>query len=207
MVYRTNIRRENIMKLKKITAVLILTLAFSQTSLNAQEQTKGDSGVAIGYSADLFPTIISAVDNKAGFAFQTWAGVDNVKIRAIGAHLYQPESSYSSSFEEYETNVTAVIIDRMFSDNFTGFWIGGGIELWNNSIRHKDTGVVREWSDNVLTLGGGYVWKLTDNLYVNPWAAVHYRINDTDVEIAGDSLSRRRVIASGSIKIGYFFNL
>jgi len=188
--------------------ILIITMTVFVSPLFAQNTDNGKvNNAAAGFAIDLLPTVLSATRGEAGYSFQAWAGFENVKMRVVAAHLYQPDNMIDESFENYEMNVAAFIMDYFFADNFRGFWIGTGAELWNCSIEHKATGETVQWTDNILTLGAGYVWKITDSVYLDPFAAVHYRMNDSKVEAGGEEFARQRVSASASVKIGYMFSI
>jgi len=194
------------MNTKLLFMTFILTLAV--LPLSAQNiNTESRDIKAAGYAVDLFPTALSAVDKEPGYSFQAWAGFDHIKMRIVAAHLYQPDRLIDDAFQNYEMNVTAFIIDYFFNQNLTGLWIGTGAELWNCSIENKSSGATAEWTDNILTAGAGYVWKITDSVYLDPFAAVHYRMNDGKVTAGGEEFKRERISASASIKIGYMFNL
>lgn len=194
--------------MKSKLSVLILGLILLASPLSAQNSDKGNSiNASAGVAVDLLPTVLSATSGEAGYSFQAWAGFENVKMRVVAAHLYQPDSMIDGSFENYEMNVAAFIIDYFFKENFRGFWIGTGAELWNCSIEHKASGEAAMWTDNILTLGAGYVWKITDSVYLDPFAAVHYRMNDSKVMAGGEEFTRQRVSASASVKIGYMFSI
>ncbi len=186
--------------------VLILT-CFILTPGYTQTASDRSGACASGFALDLLPTVLSGSQGKSGYSFQVWGGVEKVKIRLVAAHLYQPESLYDKSFRNYEMNVTAVIFDYFFSKNFTGFWIGTGTEAWNCSVQHEASGSSFSWTDNILTAGAGYVWKLTESVYLDPFAAVHYRMNNNKVSAGGESFTRKRISGSASVKIGYMFNL
>ncbi len=187
---------------------LSIIIAIAAFPLYAQNNNLENGDIkAAGYAVDLFPTVLSAVDKEPGYSFQAWAGFNNIKMRIVAAHLYQPDRVIDKAFTNYEMNVTAFIIDYFFKDDLTGFWIGTGAELWNCSIENNSSGITAEWTDNILTAGSGYVWKLTDSVYLDPFAAVHYRMNDGKVIAGGEEFRRQRVSASASIKIGYMFNL
>lgn len=194
------------MKTKLFFISMIITAALLPISAQGINTATRDIKAA-GYAVDLFPTVLSSIDKKPGYSFQAWAGFDQIKMRIVAAHLYQPDRLIDDSFKNYEMNVTAFIIDYFFKNDFTGFWIGTGAELWNCSIENKSSGTTAEWTDNILTAGAGYVWKITDSVYLDPFAAVHYRMNDGKVITGGEEFKRQRVSASASIKIGYMFNL
>ena len=194
------------MKTKLLFISMIITAAILPISAQGINTETRDIKAA-GYAVDLFPTILSSIDKEPGYSFQAWAGFDQIKIRIVAAHLYQPDRLIDDAFTNYEMNVTAFIIDYFFREDLTGFWIGTGAELWNCSIENKSSGTTAEWNDNILTAGAGYVWKITDSVYLDPFAAVHYRMNDGKVTTGGDEFKRQRISASASIKIGYMFNL
>lgn len=186
------------------TAVLgACVIAGTVSPLQADNAHRG-----AGFSADIFPTLVSASAGKAGFSFQGWAAFNHIKVRAIGGHMYlPPELTGSDGYGNQELTVGAVIADYMFGDHFDGFWIGSGVEYWRNTIPHDDTGEEFRWNNYVLTLGGGYIWRICGNLYLNPWVAVHYITNPREFDAAGDRFSQRNIQGSFSMKIGYFFDL
>ena len=159
---------------------------------------------ASGYAVDLLPTALSLIENKAGYSIQAWAGIERVKVRVIGAHLYLPDERIEGPFTENEMNVSAFLIDYFFQDDFEGLWIGTGIENWNCTVRHADTGEYLTWNDSIMTLGTGYVFKLANGFYIDPFAAMHYRMNDNEVTAQnGDAFKRKRLTYSASLKLGY----
>ncbi|PKL16158.1 MAG: hypothetical protein CVV49_17630 [Spirochaetae bacterium HGW-Spirochaetae-5] len=194
------------MKTKLFFISMIITAAIIPISAQGINTETRDIKAA-GYAVDLFPTVLSSIDKEPGYSFQAWAGFDQIKIRIVAAHLYQPDRLIDDDFKNYEMNVTAFIIDYFFRNDLTGFWIGTGAELWNCSIENKSSGKTAEWTDNILTAGAGYVWKITENVYLDPFAAVHYRMNDGKVTTGGEEFKRQRISASASIKIGYMLNL
>lgn len=194
--------------MKSKLSILILIFLFFVNPLFARNTENGNSkNAAAGFAVDLLPAVLSATRGEAGYSFQAWTGFEKVKMRVVTAHLYQPDSMIDESFENYEMNVAAFIIDYFFADNFSGFWIGTGAELWNCSIEQKASGETTQWTDNILTLGAGYVWEISDSVYLDPFAAVHYRMNDSKVIAGGEEFTRQRVSASASVKIGYMFEL
>jgi hypothetical protein len=194
------------MKTKLFFISMIITAAILPISAQGINTETRDIKAA-GYAVDLFPTVLSSIDKEPGYSFQAWAGFDQIKMRIVAAHLYQPDRLIDDAFTNYEMNVTAFIIDYFFREDLTGFWIGTGAELWNCSIENKSSGTTAEWTDNILTAGAGYVWKITDSVYLDPFAAIHYRMNDGKVTTGGEEFKRQRISASASIKIGYMFNL
>ena len=195
------------MKLKSLTVLIsfIFSAVLISPAFSAESNTEG--GVKIGYAIDLLPAVLSATEGEAGYAFQTWGGADHIKVRLVAAHFYMPGSWYDSAFENYEVNVTALLIDWFPYGDLSGFWFGTGTELWNSRIEHKTSGDDATWTDNIITAGIGYVWSITDNLYIDPFAALHYRMSGGEVTAGGEEFKRKRISASASVKIGYQFSL
>lgn len=193
------------LKIFRITMLTVIVTLLSHPVFSAENEIQAEP--AIGFAVDLLPTVLSAVDGKAGFSVQSWAGYDHFRIRLVAAHLYQPDSMIDSSFQNYELNVTAFIIDWFPQGNLSGFWFGTGSELWNSRIRHKSAGSEVSWTESIITAGIGYAWQINDNLYIDPFAAVHYRMNDGKVYCGGDEFKRSRISASASVKIGCRINM
>lgn len=193
------------MKFRIVPYMVVSFVILLHVSAYAANDKSGNNPA--GFAIDLLPTVISGIQGKSGYSFQVWAGIEKVKIRLVSAHLYQPDSLIDDSFKNYEMNVTAMIFDYFFSENFTGFWIGAGAESWNSTILHKASDTSANWTDNILTAGAGYVWKITENVYLDPFAAVHYRMNDNKVSAGNENFNRKRVSGSASVKIGCMFSL
>jgi len=192
-----------------MTALMIIFTVFSAGNIYAQDSLADSkkNNVYLGYSVDLFPVAISAADGKFGYAFQTWLGIDHVKVRLVGARTHVPEFFLSDGFKNHNLTVGALIVDYVFGEDMSGFWIGSGMELWVNEIGHKDTAEKTRWTNGILTLGGGYIWKIAGNLYVNPWVGGHFMMNNHSLSLAGKSYTPARFSASVSVKIGYFFDI
>ncbi len=194
------------MKLRNLTFISSVLLSVLLANPLFSEENAGKRA-AIGYAVDLLPTVLSATEGKPGYSFQVWSGYDHIKMRLVAAHIYMPGSQYDNNFENYEVNVTAFILDWFPYGSLEGFWFGTGTEFWNSRVEHKASGAETAWTDNILTAGIGYVWKFTDNVYIDPFAAVHYRMNDGKVRAGGEEFARKRVSASASVKIGYQFSI
>jgi len=135
-------------------------------------------------------------------------GVDHLMFRLVGARLTQPKFLIGKpGFHDFETTVAAWIVDYAFGDDFDGWWIGTGFEVWLNSIAHDDaTGPVR-WTNVVYTLGGGYIWKFYGDFYLNPWVGMHVPLNNHPVHVGGHRFRPWPVSAEVSLKIGWNLEL
>ena len=182
------------------TAAVILAAG----ALYAEEPRR----TAIGFTFDILPTAVSAASGRFGYSYQTWAGIDHMRVRLVGAQIYMPDAlGGSKSFDNRSMTVAAGIIDYVFGERFDGAWIGTGVELWQNSIRCKSSGARSEWVNQVLTLGGGYIYRVKGNFYVEPWCAAHYIMNQRAVRDGSASYTPQRISAEVSLKAGYFFDM
>jgi hypothetical protein len=196
--------KQNFNKMLLTIIFILYTLIYSEAK---EKANISDEGVSIGYAIDLLPTILSSTEGKVGYSFQIWSGYDHIKMRLVAAHMYMPESQYNDDFENYELNVTAFIMDWFPYGQLHGLWFGIGTEFWKNHVEQKISKAETNWTDNILTAGIGYVWKLTENIYIDPFAAIHNRMNDDKVRVGGEEFGRRRVSVSASVKIGYQFSI
>lgn len=165
--------------------------------------------MAIGLQLDLFPTVISAINGSLGYAPQVWLGVGHARLRLIGAHLEPPDALAfaDDGFENPTTTSFAVTIDYTFGDHFDGFWLGGGFELWQRTIEHRDVPVTAAWTSTVATFGGGYIWRFAGNFFLDPWAALHATLNPESVFVGTYEYDPAPVVASASVKVGWFADL
>ena len=57
------------------------------------------------------------------------------------------------------------------------------------------------------TLGGGFVWKLRGNLYLNPWAAGHLLLSRPEVTLYGATWKPGALTGEVSLKVGWYTSL
>ncbi len=164
--------------------------------------------LALGFTLDLLPVAMSAASGHFGMSGQTWVGIDSIKIRLVGARMNMPDFLVGNdAFGDQQTTVGALIVDYVFGEAFDGWWVGTGFELWENRIVHKSSAATQRWLNLVYTLGGGYIWKFYDNLYLNPWVGLHVPINNPRIHAGSDSFKPLPVSGEVSLKIGYYFDL
>jgi len=196
-----------------ITAALVIaSLGVFAFGKEANAETPVDAGgrskMALGYTVDLLPITLSAVSGRMGFSFQTWMGIERVRLRLVGAQMRMPDAmAEDRAFDHHDLTAGALIMDYIFGSDFGGWWVGSGFELWQNRLRHRATGEKVEWTSQVFTVGGGYSWKVAGNVFIEPWAAAHAVMNNRMVRAGGDEFTPRRFSAELSLKVGYFFSL
>lgn len=191
---------------------VVTAVASFAPNVGAEEEAAGVSAarpLAVGFQFDLFPTVVSAVNGKAGYAPQVWLGIDQVRLRLVGAHMEPPDALAfaDEGFENPTTTALAFILDYTFGDHFDGFWVCAGFEAWQQTIEHEGVSGHAAWSSVIGTTGGGYIWRFYDNFYIDPWAGVHWTMNPQEVELGPYTYDPPAVVANASLKVGVFADL
>lgn len=162
--------------------------------------------VAMGFQLDLFPTVVSAINGRAGYAPQVWVGVQPVRLRLIGAHL-EPPDAFTFDDQVGDPSITAIAatIDYTFGQNFDGVWLGAGVESWVQRASAKDGSGSAVWTSQVFTVGGGYIWRFAGNFYLDPWVGLHWTLNPRTHQIGSVEYDSSPLQPSASVKVGWFF--
>ena len=198
-----------------VARCLAITVASCGLSLAARASASDAAlvarprAMALGLQVDLFPTVIRAVNGQFGYAPQVWLGIDHARLRLVGAHLEPPDALAfaDDGFENPTTTSFAITIDYTFGDHFDGFWLGGGFELWQRTIEHRDVPGTAAWSSTVATFGGGYIWRFAGNFFLDPWLAVHATLNPETVPLGSYEYDPAPIVATASLKVGWFAEL
>jgi uncharacterized protein (DUF1697 family) len=165
--------------------------------------------MAVGAQLDLFPTVVSAINGKLGYAPQVWLGIDHARLRLVGAHLEPPDALAfaKEGFKNPTTTAFAVLIDYTFGEHFDRWWLGTGFEQWTRSIQHDGVSGTARWQSTIFTFGGGYIWRAAGNFYLDIWAALHLTMDPETVTLGTYDYEPSPLLASGGLKLGYFFDL
>lgn len=131
------------------------------------------------------------------------------RVRGVVSRVNMPEAFVADGFSDQRTDAIALLADRFIgagSGEARGFWVGGGVEYWQNRVRRDGSEAYTAYNNTMLTAGGGYVWHLTRHVYLNPWAAAHASIaGDREVDVSGAAFTPRRFTAEASLKLGIVF--
>ena len=196
--------------IKKVILSLIM-LVLPATLILAADNTgsEGKSGKAVGFAVDFLPYVMSASTGHAGFSLQGYYGYDHLRFRLVGARIFMNDRFIGSSpFTGKKMTVGAAIVDYCFGDHFDKFWVGAGAEYWHCGITHDRSNEHVTWNDAVLTIGGGYIFTIAGNAYIEPWAAAHCVAGGLDHRTkSGRTYTSQRFSAEMSLKAGYFFDL
>ena len=192
------------------TVVLIFTIGFSTALLSGQTSavsTNAETAVSpcwrFGTEIDLLPYIMNGYYASAFTAYDGW------RFRGVIARSDAPSFLVSSGFEKKRTDAYALLVDRFIGkrkNRLEGFWAGGGVELWRSRIRQEGISDFTRYNNTVLTAGGGYVWKLSNHFYVNPWSAMHIvTAGDRRIDVSGKIYEQPRLTPEASVKFGIIF--
>jgi hypothetical protein len=188
-----------------LLAIALLAAAAPAVAVAADAARSAPDRVALGLEVDLLPTVLSAADGQLGVGGNLGVGYDRLRLRAVGTQVYFPPGSLTpTGFQDRELTVAAGIVDYFFSPGFEGPWLGAGFEYWWNTIGSPSGPATASWSSGVFTLGGGYVWKVWGNLYLNPWFAGHLLLSRPEVTLDGATWTPAPLSAEVSLKIGWF---
>jgi hypothetical protein len=191
---------------------LFVVVALLLSSLIAAAQTSpvssgGDTDVSrkwkFGTEIDVLPYVMNGYYASAFTAHSGW------RFRGVVARSDAPSFLVASGFDKKRTDAYAVLVDRFIGrkkERVEGFWAGGGMELWRNRIRQEGASDFTRYSNSVLTVGGGYVWKISHHVYLNPWSAVHVvAAGERNINVSGRTYIQPRFTPEASVKIGIMF--
>lgn len=175
---------------------LVLQIILFSVILFAQNDSKS---VKFGSETDLVPFI------TGGYYGSFWVSYENFRLRTILADVNMPAFMTPNGFDEHEVKANAVTLDYFFKKDLTGFWIAGGIEFWKNRVRNELNFVSEKFNSTILTFGAGYVIDVWENIYINPWGAIHYSLSKNEKIIGGELFKEKELLPEFSLKIGYRF--
>ena len=182
-----------------LIVVVCLGLTINFTAVAATGTAADNSGISLGTEVDLLPYA------SGGYYLSGVLGFNHYNLRLITTNTTIPGFATPKGFKDWDLEVTALILDYFPGENREGFWFGGGFELWDSDIKNKDTGETGAFSQKILTVGCGYVYKFTDHWYINPWTALHYNLSAQNVAIGSSNLKLPDLMYEASVKLGYKF--
>ena len=179
--------------MKKILRIIVLIVLCNSTTIYGIDK--------IGVELDLYPFV------TGGNYMGAYVAQNGFKYRVIRAESNMPEFMLQNNIENVNLEVYAFIVDYYFDEtDYKGLWFGIGGERWNNRIDEKNGVKNVGFSQNIFTFGGGYLFELTDRIFINPWAAVHVNMGNEREKIIGDtSYEIKKIIPEVSVKLGYSF--
>ena len=176
----------------------VFVLFFICTQIKAQTQPTHNS--TVGFEVDLLPYL------SGGYYGSVWVGHNHMRFRAVITQITSPDFIVESGFTNNRIQAYTAIVDYFFRPNYEKWWIGSGFEYWKQSIQTDAQTSTAYFDNTIFTLGGGYVWKIYKNFYLNPWAGIHIRIGGPgNVPIDGEEYKVPELTPEISVKIGWHF--
>jgi hypothetical protein len=189
-----------------LAAVFMAHLCAQQTPTSPQlnpDNASASRAWTTGTEFDVTPFVLD------GYYASLFAGRNGWRARAVEATSNVPDFLVSSGFKNKRSNATALLVDRFIGlrrNEMRGFWIGGGGEFWRSRISQQSVTGDTYYNTFDLTVGGGYVLKLSRHFYLNPWADVHMvAAGSTRIDVSGKIYNQPRWMAEPSLKLGFVF--
>ena len=177
---------------------LLLLLAVCTTSLQAQQI---DDRLSFGIEHDFLPYI------TGGYYAGVWVGKSHFRGRILMAHVHKPSFITPDGFTNNTVTAYAFVGDYFLKENWSGWWISGGLVLWNSSIQSDQQLSTVTYNNTMLNGSLGYQWKFYRNFYLSPWAGLHLRIGGAKtVTVDGKSFDTPILTPEASLKLGWYFN-
>jgi hypothetical protein len=175
-------------------------------SLLKSEKETQKTNQTVGIAIDLLPPILSATTGNFGYSAQLWYGYNKLRVRGVVAGFQMPDKMMGNDdFKNKKTTATALILDCFRNSNFKGWWLGAGFEMWNNTITSKTDNKNYHFNDYVATAGTGYILMVYKNFYIEPWAAIHYVLNNEKVSAGIAEYHTKKFQGEVSLKVGWHF--
>lgn len=187
-----------------LAIMLSTTVLSAQTSAGSElSETPVSHSWKFGTEIDVLPYVMNGYYASAFTAHDAW------RLRGVVARSEAPSFLVSGGFDKKRTDAYALLVDRFIGkkkNRLEGFWAGGGAELWRSRIRQEGTSDFTRYNNTVLTAGGGYVWKLSNHFYLNPWSAIHVvAAGDRKINVSGKIYEQPRLTPEASVKFGIVF--
>ena len=183
--------------MKKFLIMMIIS------SVMYSQGNESKSLIRTGFEIDALPYI------TGGYYFSAWGGYEKFRLRGVITNINSPDFIIPDGFEDLETDVVTVIVDYFplaQKNEYEKWWVGVGLEYWKNSVVNSLDKSSAKYDNMIATLGGGYVWKIWGNLYLNPWAAVHLPITGTSsIKIGNSDYKLEKFLYEASLKLGWYF--
>jgi len=185
------------MKNKFVVLVALLACAVVAAA-QAAEPVAAKKWMA-GTELDLVPFA------NGGYYTSAVLGYGRLRARCVLTGITTPAFYTQPGFRDNTMHVNAYIVDYYFRDGFKGWWVGPGYETWDGSVKEKSSGLKRSYRTSIVTLGGGYTFRIGDHFYINPWAALHFPVGgDRNVDFVSKTY-RLRAVPEASAKLGFNF--
>lgn len=161
-------------------------------------KTIQNKNISFGLEQDFLPYA------TGGYYFGMWAGKSHIRVRVLIARVHKPAIIVPDGFTNNIVTAYALVGDYFFKENWTGWWMSGGMVYWNSSIQSNQMQSTTTYENVLLNGSIGYNWKFAKHFYLSPWAGLHIRVGGaTQVMADGSSFTTPVLNPEASLKIGW----
>ena len=169
----------------------------------ASEPRKTAHKWTMGSDLDLLPFALH------GYSSGGFLGRNGWRASSLMSASTAPSFMISSGFSDRHTDAYTGMVDRFFGGkrkSIEGFWAGAGGGYWRSSIRAGGSSTPAKYHDFRLTVGGGYLIRLSRHIYLDPCAAEHFVVaGQRRIPVSGQTYRPPVFTLDASIKIGFNF--
>ncbi|HEX4958221.1 MAG TPA: hypothetical protein VFV46_08600 [Lacibacter sp.] len=141
-----------------------------------------------------------------GWMVAAWAGKDKWRLRALTATVKKPDITTKKGFSHHRIQAYALVADRFLQTEWKGWWLGGGLVLWNSTIQTDARLQTALFTNYLINGSAGYNLPLTKNLYLSPWAGMSVRAGgDQKVPVDNKHYTLPLLNPEASLKLGLWF--
>jgi hypothetical protein len=141
-----------------------------------------------------------------GWFAAAWTGKDQWRLRVLTASVNKPNFTAKKGFTNHHINAYALLADRFLKNEWKGWWLGGGVVLWNSSIQSDAKLQTSKFTNYLLNGSGGCNITLHKNIYLSPWAGLSVRAGgNTNVAVDNKLYTLPFFNPEASLKIGVWF--
>jgi len=176
--------------------IILFCLIISLGSSAQQQSKKIDAGIEI----DIIPFA------TGGWFAAAWAGKNQWRLRALTASVNKPDFTTKEGFTNHHINAYALVADRFLKKEWKGWWLGGGVVLWNSSIQSDAKRQTAKFTNYLLNGSGGCNITLHKKIYLSPWAGLSVRVGGiTNVAVDQKLYTLPFFNPEASLKVGFWF--
>lgn len=153
-----------------------------------------------GLEQDALPWI------TGGYYAGGFVGTQHLRARILTAYVHKPSLIVPKGFTNNTVTAWAFVGDYFLKEDWSGFWLSGGLVRWNSTIQSDTRIETAKYSQFLLNGSIGYQWLLGQHFYVSPWAGMHILIHGpTRITADGKSFKAPLLNPEASLKFGWYF--
>gem|GEM_PF-463375 len=182
------------MKYLFLTLLTMLVISISST---AQEHSKQ---LNAGIELDVLPYA------TGGWFAAAWVGKEHLRIRLLAASVNKPDFTTKKGFTGHHINAYALVADYSLDEQWKGWWLGGGLVLWNSTIQTDAKLQTASFTNYLINGSAGYNISLTKNIYLSPWTGMSIRVaGEKNVPVDSKRYTLPLLNPEASLKLGIWF--